>query len=338
MKNNIIKRILSVIMLTALIVNVMGCGDSKATASSAEIPSEELNQATELRLAGVNTYFPFIIALKKGFLEEELGSNIKVTAATDFGGGPAMMEAMTAGDIDIALLGDMPVIQVKANDVDVKVISSLFTSTNGYQLVAAKDSGIKSIADIKGKKVAVMSGSTNHKLLLKYLQKENLSEDDVDIVFLKNTEQLAAFVGGNVDAAVTQVPTSTNIIKQTGAYEVVDANGYDTILTVVAGNNEYLKKNPEIVQKFLTALIKANDWTKNNIDEAVKIVSEYAEQDYDTAKLYYDTRTFEFSLRQELKDGLADTISYLYGQGTITNKFDINDLVDDSYLKAIGVD
>ena len=134
------------------------------------------------------------------------------------------------------------------------------------------------------------------------------------------------------------MPTSTNIIKETGAYEVVNAEGYDTILTVITGNNEYLRKNPEIVQKFLKALIKANDWTKDHLDEAVQIISEYADQDYDAAKLYYETRVFEFSLRQELKDGLADTINYLYNQGTISNKFNVNDLVDDSYLKALGID
>lgn len=337
MKSKIIKKIVSVIVLTTLIVNVTGCGGKKVS-ETANVPEEELNKATELRIAGANVYFPYVIALQKGFLEEELGSSVKVTAATDFGSGPAIMEAMTAGDIDIALLGDMPVIQVKANNVDVKIISSLFTSTNGYQLIAAKDSGIKSISDIKGKKVAVMSGSTNHKLLLKYLEKEHLSEEDLEIVFLKNAEQLAAFVGHNVDAAVTQVPTSTNIIKETGAYEVVNAEGYDTILTVITGNNEYLRKNPEIVQKFLKALIKANDWTKDHLDEAVQIISEYADQDYDAAKLYYETRVFEFSLRQELKDGLADTINYLYNQGTISNKFNVNDLVDDSYLKALGID
>lgn len=337
MKSKIIKKIVSVIVLTTLIVNVTGCGSKKAS-ETANVPAEELNKATELRIAGGNVYFPYVIALQKGFLEEELGSSVKVTATTDFGSGPAIMEAMTAGDIDIALLGDMPVIQVKANNVDVKIISSLFTSTNGYQLIAAKDSGIKSISNIKGKKVAVMSGSTNHKLLLKYLEKEHLSEEDLEIVFLKNAEQLAAFVGHNVDAAVTQVPTSTNIIKETGAYEVVNAEGYDTILTVITGNNEYLRKNPEIVQKFLKALIKANDWTKDHLDEAVQIISEYADQDYDAAKLYYETRVFEFSLRQELKDGLADTINYLYNQGTISNKFNVNDLVDDSYLKALGID
>lgn len=337
MRSKIIKKIMSVIVLTIFVVNIMGCG-SKKSAEASNVPEEDLNKATELRLAGSNVYYPFIIALQKGFFEEELGNSIKVTAATDFGSGPAIMEAMTAGDIDIAFLGDMPVIQVKANNVDVKVISSLFTSTNGYQLIAAKDSGIKNISDIKGKKVAVMSGSTNHKLLLKYLEKEHLSEEDLEIVFLKNAEQLAAFVGHNVDAAVTQVPTSTNIMKETGAYEVANAEGYDTILTVIAGNNDYLRKNPEIVQKFLKALIKANDWTKNHLDEAVKIMSEYADQEYDTAKLYYDTRVFEFSLRQELKDGLADTIKYLYDQGTISDKFSVDELVDDSYLKAIGID
>ena len=159
-------------------------------------------------------YLP-IIADKKGFFKEAFGENVNVEVTVPIRS--AIMETMTSGGVEFAALGDMPVVQAKANGLDVKVISSLFRSTSGYQLIAAKDSGIKNISDIRGKRVAVMSGSTNHKLLLKYLGAEHLTEDDIDIVSLKNKDQLAAFVGNTVDAAVTQVPTSTAIEAETGA-------------------------------------------------------------------------------------------------------------------------
>lgn len=322
---------LTILLLPALLL-VTACGGTQKEGE------KELNTATELRIAGGNVYFPYVIALEKGWFEEELGNEIKVTAFSDFGSGPAMMEAMTAGDIDVALLGDMPVVQVKANDVDVKVISSLFTSVKGYQLIAAEGSGIEKLEDIKGKTVAVMSGSTNHKLLLKYLEAVNYTEDDLDIVYLNNADQLAAFVGKNVDAAVTQVPTSTTIIRETGAYQVTDAEGYDTILTVIAGNNEYMQQNPEIIRKFLKVLIRANEWAAENQDEAIAVVSAFSDQDVDTTRLYFDTRTFRCSLDQDVRDALDGTVSYLYKAGTISSEIDIDDLIDDSYLRAIGVD
>lgn len=160
------------------------------------------NEPEQIRVMTPGNYLPIIIADKKGFFKEAFGENVnvEVTAADS---GSAIMETMTSGGVEFAALGDMPVVQAKANGLDVKVISSLFRSTSGYQLIAAKDSGIKNISDIRGKRVAVMSGSTNHKLLLKYLGAEHLTEDDIDIVSLKNKDQLAAFVGNTVDAAVT---------------------------------------------------------------------------------------------------------------------------------------
>ena len=245
------------------------------------------------------------------------------------------METMTSGGVEFAALGDMPVVQAKANGLDVKVISSLFRSTSGYQLIAAKDSGIKNISDIRGKRVAVMSGSTNHKLLLKYLGAEHLTEDDIDIVFLKNKDQLAAFVGNTVDAAVTQVPTSTAIEAETGAYEVADAEGYDDILTVIVGDDAYMKEHPEYARQFLQAVLAATDWIKDNEEEAFSVVAEEMGDTSENIALYYNTRTFEYELDAGVSDALDDTISYLYEQGTIKNRPDVADLTDATYLDAV---
>ena len=95
-------------------------------------------------------YLPIIIADKKGFFKEAFGENVnvEVTAADS---GSAIMETMTSGGVEFAALGDMPVVQAKANGLDVKVISSLFRSTSGYQLIAAKDSGNKEYFGYQGK-------------------------------------------------------------------------------------------------------------------------------------------------------------------------------------------
>ena len=196
---NIFKSLL-VVLITVTALIATGC--KKKTSS-------ELNTATRIRVMGNAGYFPIVIGDKKGFFKEEFGDSVSLEFNHHMNGGAAAMEAMTAGEIDFAILGDMPVIQSKGNGLDVVVLSSLFTSKDGYHLVAAKDSGIHSIEDMKGKKIAVMTASTTHKLLLKYLEAKNLTVDDIELVPLKTKDQLAAFVGKNVDAAVTQVPAST---------------------------------------------------------------------------------------------------------------------------------
>ena len=321
---NIFKSLL-VVLITVTALIATGC--KKKTSS-------ELNTATRIRVMGNAGYFPIVIGDKKGFFKEEFGDSVSLEFNHHMNGGAAAMEAMTAGEIDFAILGDMPVIQSKGNGLDVVVLSSLFTSKDGYHLVAAKDSGIHSIEDMKGKKIAVMTASTTHKLLLKYLEAKNLTVDDIELVPLKTKDQLAAFVGKNVDAAVTQVPTSTKIIEQTGAYIVVNADDYDTIQTLITGSGKFLKENPEYGVKFMRAVIKADKWARENLDEALKII---AEEDGDspvsTEQLYWDTRTFHYDLGDDEVKAVQDTIDYLNQQGTLTAKLDAKTFCDASYLK-----
>ena len=316
---------LLVVLITVTALIATGC---KKKASS------ELNTAKKIRVMGNAGYVPIVIGDKKGFFKEEFGDSVQFEFNHHMNGGAAAMEAMTAGELDFAVLGDMPVIQSKGNGLDVVVLSSLFTSKDGYHLVAAKDSGIHSIEDIKGKKVAVMTASTNHKLLLKYLEAKNLTVDDIDLVPLKTKDQLAAFVGKNVDAAVTQIPASTKIIEQTGAYIVVNADDYDTILTLITGSGKFLKENPEYGVKFMRAVIKADKWARENLYEALKII---AEEDGDspvsTEQLYWDTRTFHYDLGDDEVKAVQDTIDYLNQQGTLTAKLDAKTFCDASYLK-----
>lgn len=317
------KNLISIFLIGAAVLSMLaGCGEKAE------------NEPEQIRVMTPGNYLPIIIADKKGFFKEAFGENVnvEVTAADS---GSAIMETMSSGGVEFAALGDMPVVQAKANGLDVKVISSLFRSTSGYQLIAAKDSGIKNISDIRGKRVAVMSGSTNHKLLLKYLGAEHLTEDDIDIVFLKNKDQLAAFVGNTVDAAVTQVPMSTAIEAETGAYEVADAEGYDDILTVIVGDDAYMKEHPEYARQFLQAVLAATDWIKDNEEEAFSIVAEEMGDTSENIALYYNTRTFEYEMDAGVSDALDDTISYLYEQGTIKNRPDVADLTDASYLDAV---
>lgn len=329
------RRITFVILLISILSMGLLAGCASKNPDSVVASEGKTQDVKQVRIMCPSNYLPFVIANEKGFFQEAFGEDIEVVFSIA-DSGSIVMETMTAGEVEFAALGDMPVIQARVNGLDVKVISSFFTSTTGYQLIAAKDSGIQAIEDIKGKKVAVMSGSTNHKLFLKYLQSVGLTENDVEIVFLKNKDQLAAFVGNNVDAAVTQVPTSMKIIQETGAYEIVNAEGYDNILTVIAGDNQFMQKHPELAEAFLEAVNKSTAWIEDNKEEAFQIVADYMGDSYDNVELYYNTRTFTYRLDEDVKAGLTDTISYLYEQKTISKELDVNELIDDTYINHIG--
>ena len=297
-------------------------------------PQEKpLNSAKEIRISNVDNYFPIIVAAKKGFFDREFNPDVKVIHRT-ISSGASLMEAMTAGEVDIAACGDMPVIQSRNNGFDVKIISTFFRSVEGYKLIAAKDSGIHSIKDLRGKRVAVMAGSTTHKLLLKFLESEQMTTDDIELLFLKTNNQLAAFVANTIDAACSQVPQANQAIDKTGAYEVLNAKGYDNIMTVVSGRNKFLSENPEYAVKFFRALFLATEWIKDNLDEAIQIMIDETGGSYDNLKLYYNTRTYTYIADQEAKEAIADTIKYLHAQKTISREIPADEIFAPEYLEA----
>jgi len=338
MKNKILSTLIALTILTTGIFT--GCGANgessvKSTADNQTAKTDDLNKATGIRIGDLQYYFPVKVAEKKGFFEEEFGKDFKIEVS-NFSNGPAVMEAFTAGEIDFASLGDMPTVQAKANNDKVKVISLLWNSPKGYTLVAGNNSGITKLEDIKGKRIAITVGTNPHKLYLKYLKKLGYTQDQVELVNLQSKDALSALVSGHVDATILTEPTATEVINNGEAKAIVTSEGYDKVLTVIVGNSDYLKANPDITKRFLKVIDKANKWAEANPEEAIALVSEYTNVPKESIEVYYNTRKFEVSLNQELRDALADTIEFTLEQGTITEKIDVNDLIDDSFVKALG--
>ncbi|MHB8062396.1 MAG: ABC transporter substrate-binding protein [Ruminiclostridium sp.] len=353
MKKKLINIVIIIVVLLTGILSV-GCGSKEESATTVGTSSKTstdaqtgdtaidkagdgLNKATRIRIGDQQFYFPVKIAEKKGFFAEEFGKDITVEV-TGFVNGPAVMEAFTAGEIDFCSLGDMPTIQAKANNNKVKVISSLWDSPTGYSLVAGKNSGINKLEDIKGKKIAVSLGTNNHKLYLKYLQALGYSEDKVELVNLSAKDALTALASGQVDATIIGEPTLSQVIKDYGAKEIINSEGYDNVLTVIVGNSEFLSANPDLTKRFLKVIDKANKWAEENPKDAIGLVAEYTSVDYESIEKYFNTRKFEVSLKQDLRDALKDTIQFAYDQKTITEKVELDDLVEDSYVKALGLE
>ncbi|MCR5724346.1 MAG: ABC transporter substrate-binding protein [Treponema sp.] len=291
-----------------------------------------LNSAKVIRYIGYVNYYPIFIADVKGFFREEFGDEVTFEFNHRMNGGAAAMEAMAAGEVDFAALGDMPIVQARANGLDVQVLSSVFVSTKCASLVAAKGSNIHSIPDLRGKKVAVQGASVQNKLLLKFLEKEHISPDAVDILYMKNRDQLAAFLGNSLDAVVTSVPYTQSIVEQTGAYEVLNAEGYDTIRTYLAASGKFLRQNPDYAVKFLRAIIKANAWIQEHYDETMALSAEEEGIKLEYQKINYETRTFTFNLSEDSLNGLQDTVNYLLAQGTISETLDARTFADRKYI------
>lgn len=329
---------IAVVLLTVGMLSLFGCAKQAGNTATAPVtPAGELNTATKLVVGHNLNYFPIIVAYEKGFFKEEFGDKVEVEIP-HFANGPAQNEAVTTNQIDIANMGDMPTIQVWGNGVDIQVISYLWESPKGYSMIANKKSGIQKLEDIKGKKIAIQFGSNFHKALLNIVRALGYSENDIEMLNLQKAEGVTALTQGVIDAAVLDEPQRSKLLARDDMVEVSTTEGYDKIMVVAYGRGEYLRKNPEIVARYLKVINQTNKWIAGNLDESVQIVAKFmGSEDLEGTRKYYIDKVWKVGVDQDLVDALNNTIEFSLDQGFITKQLDADDLVDDTYVKLIGL-
>jgi sulfonate transport system substrate-binding protein len=153
----------------------------------------------------------------------------KVVFST-FTSGPPQIEAATAGKIDFAITGNTPPIFGAAANAKVKVVSTYNGGGVGDQILVRADSPIASIADLRGKSIAVGKGSSAHGHILAQLKKAGLTPEDVKLVFLQPADALSAFTNGEADAWAIWDPYTAQAAKQLPVRSIGQAkdvtNGY----------------------------------------------------------------------------------------------------------------
>lgn len=322
--------ILSLILVLVL-SSLTGCKKNSNSSNG------ELNSAREIRIGTNSNYFTATVAFKKGFLQKEFGDEYTFTL-NNFTNGPAQIEALVADKLDIVQYGDVPTVNGYANKSKATVVSGLWESEDAYGILVKNNSGINSVADLKGKTIAVGIGTNGHQFILQVLKSAGLSENDVKLLNVtSHSDQLSSLIAGNVDAIQPNQPNfDTDAAKADG--KIIATNkDYNLAVTLVLARDDFAKQNPEIVSRVLKVFNETNEWIKNNQDEAVKIVADYFGITEEAALKYYTTREWNIGWSDKLTKTLEATIEYEYSQGLITSKPDVSKLYDTSYLEAAGL-
>ncbi len=215
-----------------------------------------------------------------GSLEAALpeGTEISWTA---FNAGPAEVEALFSGDIDIGYIGPVPAITANVKSKgDITILSG--ASKAGAVLVKSAGSDIKDVSDLEGKTVAIPQiGNTQHLCLLKLLDDNQLAPADkggtVDVTAVENADVMNMMDQGNIDAALVPEPWGTTL-EHNGAeivldYDEVYKNG-DYPVAVVVVREEFLKEHPDIIETFLKEHESTTDYIIQNVEEASSVVNE----------------------------------------------------------------
>ena len=325
------RKILAIIsMLLILLTNIAGCNNK-------EIKNTGEKKNITVRVGDQPNFFLLKIADKQGYFKEEFEKDGIAIDVKSFLNGPAIVESFASGDLDIGILGAQPLIQAKANNIDLKAISSSNYTERGFALLASKGSGISSLKDLKGKKIVAALGTNSHQVLLTFLESVGIKENEVEIVNLNDNEALTALDTNRVDAAVFAEPQISKA-KKLGAKLITDATGYGNIACVYVGRNEFLKENPEIASRFLKVLDKAAKWSLENREKVIEIAAKATDTSEENVAINFDSRDRSIDIRDEIfKDPINNTIKFLKRQGLTKVEVNVDDVIDTSYFKASGI-
>jgi sulfonate transport system substrate-binding protein len=245
---------------------MMGVGAmATAAASTARAASNTLR-------IGVQKYGTLIILRERRTLEPALPPGWSVTWH-EFPGGPQLLEALAAGAVDFGTTGEAPPIFSQAAGASLFYVGFEPPSPAGEAILVPQESPIRTLAGLKGKRVALNKGSNVHYLLVQALAKAGLSPADIQPTYLAPADARAAFEHGSVDAWAIWDPFLAVAQAATNARTLTDGTGLAPNRQFFLATRSFAQKQPDALAK-LTAEIDATDrWTVAHQAEATGLLA-----------------------------------------------------------------
>ena len=214
---------------------------------------------------GFQKYGKLVLLKSKGTLEEKLKAAGYKVAWTEFPSGPPLLEALNVGAIDFGNTGEAPPIFAQAAGAPIQYVAYEPPAPKGEAILVPKDSKLNSVADLRGKKVALNKGSNVHYLLVKALEKAGVKYSEIETVFLAPADARAAFERGAVDAWVIWDPFQAAAEAATGARTLADGTGIVSNYQFYFASKKFLESDSKVVDLVLAQLSEVDDWAKGDI-------------------------------------------------------------------------
>lgn len=293
---------------------------------------ETLTVGTNLALGTASPY----VALNQGYFDE---SNIGIELA-EFSDGSALMEAFAAGELDVAFVGIAPVATWQTKGVGLKVVAS--ANGGGHILMTREDTGIKSVADLKGKKVAEPNISTVTDALLrdKILPSGGLTPEDITAVSGMKPADMASVleVTKEVDAIITWEPYASQaeamyddlVVVYDSPAVIKEESGSDSFypVNVVIASEDVINNRPEALKEFLGIYRKTVDFI-NTDETANEVLAEILSLDVSVIENARKRIDYTCDIDAE---ALKETLEWSYNLGYIDAIPEEADLIDTTFL------
>lgn len=244
-------------------------------------------------------------------------------------------EGLDAGALDLGFLGDSGFLFLAAKGAPVKLIGVSRQNPDTIALLVPKDSPAKTIADLKGKKVAYWPGAWSQQLTLRALEKAGLPKDYVEFVKLMPIDAAAALPQGSIDAFPVWEPYISQQIVFSGARPILSARDLMPGLSSIGAYGPSIEPKRAEIADFLGRVQKAREWVQAHKSEYAAIWAQKANLDPAVSKHWIDQA--DMSVGPVDAGAIKDyqgTADFLVETGALPKALDVKPLIDTSFTQA----
>ncbi len=210
-----------------------------------------------------------VIARQQAALEKHFAPQGIAVNWVEFSSGPPMMEAMNVGSVDYGAVGDSPPVFAQAAGAAI-VYAAGQPVTNGQGILVPKDSPIRSIAELKGKRIGFTKGSSAHNIVVQTLEKAGLTYADITPVYLTPPDAGPAFANGSIEAwAIWDPYFAIGETRQNGRI-LVNANDITKTNSFYIANRDFAKNHGAVLQQIIDVTATTAAWAEQHSDEVAR--------------------------------------------------------------------
>lgn len=312
-------------LLAASLLGACGATENREAAEQTEV------KATEIHVAVQPGTSEFVLNDSLQLLEKEFEGEVTIVYDT-FTGGPAIMEAMAAGEVDFAITGDVPVLSAVGNGNDIIAVYRGPKDPDEEQVIALPDSGINSVDDLVGKTVGLSFGSANHSFFVQLLEQNGYSTEDVNLVNISPADLEISLEQGDIDAGVIQENTAATIKNDIGAVMVASTDGVCESLKILSVRRGFAEANEDYTVRFIKVISELDQYSIENPEEVKQLLAESSNNDADDW-VCVDRYIYTGEFDDTAKENAQNSIQFLYDNDSLKNVYDAEDAFDGSYYE-----
>ncbi|WP_348535491.1 sulfonate ABC transporter substrate-binding protein [Komarekiella delphini-convector] len=296
--------------ITGLCVSLLFAACTANNPSNTTTVSANNSNQTKASLVRIGYQKSAILLKSKELLEKRLQPEGVSVEWIEFPAGPQLLEAMNVGSIDLGHTGESPPIFAQAAGAAITYIAGIAPSPASSAILVPKNSAIKTVNDLKGKKIAFQKGSSAHYMLVQVLEKSGLKYSDIQPIYLPPADARAAFVKGSVDAWSIWDPFYAAAEKSADSRVLIDGTGINRQGGYYLASKNFANQQSETIKAILEEIQNLEQWSDQNRNEVAATLSPILGIDLETMQKSTNRKKFGItpvtqdliSLQQQVAD------------------------------------